>query len=232
MIRLDMSEYQDKSSLARMIGFRGGKEINRGYLTEAIKRRPHSLLLLDEIEKAHPDILNLFLQVMDDGRLTDASGETINFTNIILIATSNAGTNFIQREIRRGVNYNDIQRQLNEKVLLEKFSPEFLNRFDKIALFKSLSLENVEKIVYIFLKELREKLEDKGVELEVEEEAIEELAKQGYDPMYGARSLRRLIQDKVEDQTASMFLENKFRRRDKLILKKGLVFEVEKAPKI
>jgi ATP-dependent Clp protease ATP-binding subunit ClpC len=232
MIRLDMSEYQEKRGLRRLIGLRTDEGVTKGYLTETIKRQPYSLLLLDEIEKAHPDILNLFLQVMDDGRLTDASGETINFTNVILIATSNAGTQFIQEKISLGFSYEEIYRQLKEKVLLDYFRPEFLNRFDKIVLFKSLSMENMIKITQLFLREVQEGLKEKGVGLEVTAEAVKELAQAGFDPLYGARPLRRVIQEKVEDTLARLFLENRVKRRDKLILKKGLVFEIEPAPEI
>jgi ATP-dependent Clp protease ATP-binding subunit ClpC len=232
MLRLDMSEYQEKRGLRRLIGLRSEEGLQKGYLTEAVKRQPHSLLLLDEIEKAHPDILNLFLQVMDDGRLTDASGETINFTNIILIATSNAGTAFIQEKISKKVPYPEIYQQLKERVLLEYFRPEFLNRFDKIVLFKSLTIENMFAITHLFLKMFKEKLEEKGVDLETEEEAVKELAAQSFDPLYGARPLARVIQEKVENPVARLFLEDKIGRRDKLILKKGLVFEIKKAPEI
>lgn len=232
MIRLDMSEYQEKRSLRQLIGFRTEEGVNKGYLTEAVKRQPYALLLLDEIEKAHPDILNLFLQVMDDGRLTDASGETINFTNVILIATSNAGTQFVQQQIRRAVDYKEIYRELKEKVLLKDFKPEFLNRFDEIILFKPLSVENVTEITKLFLNSAREQLAEKGVVFEVEEEAARELALAGFDPLYGARPLKRVIQDKVESELARLFLEDKIKRRDKVILQEGLVFKVEKAPEI
>ncbi|MFH1461103.1 MAG: AAA family ATPase, partial [Patescibacteria group bacterium] len=134
MIRLDMSEYQEKRGLRRLIGSQTEQGFEKGYLTEAVKRQPYSLLLLDEVEKAHPDILNLFLQVMDDGRLTDISGETINLTNIILIATSNAGTQFIQEKIAKGIDYQEVEQLVKREVLLEYFRPELLNRFDKIVL--------------------------------------------------------------------------------------------------
>ncbi|MBL7154977.1 MAG: ATP-dependent Clp protease ATP-binding subunit [Candidatus Portnoybacteria bacterium] len=230
MIRLDMSEYQEKRGLRRLIGLRSEEGLQKGYLTEAVKRQPHSLLLLDEIEKAHPDILNLFLQVMDDGRLTDVSGETINFTHVILIATSNAGTHFIQKKISQKISYQEIYGQLKEKVLLEYFRPEFLNRFDKIVLFRTLTMENMFQITQLFLEMVKEKLAKKGVDLEVEEEAVRELAAAGFDPLYGARPLQRVIQDKVENIVARLFLEDKIKRRDKLLLKKGLVFEIKKAP--
>ncbi len=232
MIRLDMSEYQEKRGLRRLIGSRGEGDINRGYLTEAVKRQPYSLLLLDEIEKSEPALLNLFLQVMDDGRLTDISGETINFSNIIVIATSNAGTHFIQEKIAQGLDYQEVEKQLKETILLEHFRPEFLNRFDKIVLFKALTMDNMNKIARLFLNGVRKKLEEKGIVLEVEEEAVEELAQKGYDPLYGARPLRRVIQDEVESVIAQLILEDKARRRDTIILKKGLQFEVKQAPKI
>ncbi len=232
MIRLDMSEYQEKRGLRRLIGLRSEEGLQKGYLTEAVKRQPHSLLLLDEIEKAHPDILNLFLQVMDDGRLTDVSGETINFSNVILIATSNAGTHFVQKKISQKISYQEIYDQLKEKVLLEYFKPEFLNRFDKIVLFRTLTIENMFQITKLFLEMVKEKLAEKGVDLEVEEEAVKELAAAGFDPLYGARPLQRVIQDKVENIVARLFLEDKIKRRDKLLLKKGLVFVIKKAPKL
>ncbi|MFH1671256.1 MAG: ATP-dependent Clp protease ATP-binding subunit [Candidatus Portnoybacteria bacterium] len=232
MIRLDMSEYQEKRGLRRLIGLRGEEGISRGYLTEAIKRQPYSLVLLDEIEKAHPDILNLFLQVMDDGRLTDASGETINFTNVILIGTSNAGTQFIQQKIAKNTPYEKIYEELKEEVLLEHFRPEFLNRFDKIVLFKSLSMDNMRDIAMLFIKALNKRIEEKGVKVEVEKEALEELSAMGYDPLYGARPLIRVIQEKLEDTLAKMFLEDKIKRRDKVLVKKNLIFEIIKAREI
>ncbi len=230
MIRLDMSEYQEKRGLRRLIGSRTESDTNKGYLTEAVKRQPYSMILLDEIEKAHPDILNLFLQVMDDGRLTDISGETINFTNTIIIATSNAGTHFVQKKISGGSTYEEIDKELKQTVLLEYFKPEFLNRFDKIVLFKALSMDNMNKITKLFLNGFKKKLEEKGIFFKSEEDAVEELAQKGYDPLYGARPLKRVIQDIVENQAATLLLENKLKRRDTLILKKGLGLEIEKAP--
>ena len=232
MIRLDMSEYQEKRGLRRLIGSRTEQGIDKGYLTEAVKRHPYSMILLDEIEKAHPDILNIFLQVMDDGRLTDISGETINFTNTIIIATSNAGTHFVQKKISQGSSYEEIYKELKRDVLLEHFKPEFLNRFDKIILFKALTMENMNKIARLFLIDFQKRLEEKGISFEIDEEAVEELAQKGYDPLYGARSLKRVIQDNIENQAARLLLEDKIKRRDTLIIKKGLGFEIKKALKI
>ena len=230
MIRLDMSEYQEKRGLRRLIGSQTEQETNKGYLTEAVKRQPYSLILLDEIEKAHPDILNLFLQVMDDGRLTDISGETINFNNVILIATSNAGTHFVQQEIAKKTPYQEVEKELKQNVLLEYFKPEFLNRFDKIVLFKALTMDNMSQITQLLLRDFEKKLEEKGIKFEAQPEAVEELAQKGYDPLYGARPLKRVIQDQVESAVAKMLLEDKLKRRDTLILKKGLEFEIKEAP--
>ena len=232
MIRIDMSEYQEKRDIRRLIGCRTDTETSKGFLTEAVKRMPHSIILLDELEKTHPDILNLFLQLMDDGRLTDAFGETINFTNVILIATTNAGTKIIQDEFSKGNSWQVINNHLRDKILIGFFSPEFLNRFDSIILFKPLSIENMTAITGIFIKEIQQGFSDKGIEFETEPEAIKELAMAGYDPMYGARPLRRVIQEKVDDALARLILEDKISRRDKVILKKGEQFEIVKAPKI
>jgi len=230
MFRLDMSEYQEKRSLRQLIGFRTDEGVQRGYLTEAIKRQPYMLLLLDEIEKAHQDILNVFLQVMDDGRITDARGDTINCSNLILIATSNAATQFVQEKIKEEIDYATLYKQLTEEALLEYFRPEFLNRFDKIVLFKSLSMGDLLQITQLLLGGIRSQLEEKGIELEVSDEAIKELTQLGFNPMYGARALRRVIQDRVENEVARLFLEDKIKRRDKVFLKEGLIFEVQKAP--
>ncbi len=232
MIRLDMSEYQEKRGLRRLIGLRSEEGNLRGFLTEAVKRQPYSLLLLDEIEKAHPDILNLFLQVMDDGRLTDAGGETINFTNIILIATSNAAARFIQGAIKEGKSYEEIYKQAKEKALSWYFRPEFLNRFDSVILFKSLSMEDMISISRLFVQEVRGKIKERGINLEAEEGAIKQLAQAGYDPLYGARPLKRLVQERVENEIARLILEDKIKRRDKIVLKDGLKLEIKKAPEI
>ena len=169
---------------------------------------------------------------MDEGRLTDVSGETINFTNIILIATSNAGTKIIQERIAKGVIYKSVEKELREEILPEYFRPEFLNRFDKIVLFKPLTKANMIEITYLFLNMVKEGMNEKGLIFEAEKEAVEELAEAGYNPLYGARSLSRVIQEKVENNLAKLFLEKKIKRRDKIILKKGMAFEIQKAPKL
>ncbi len=227
MIRLDMSEYQDKTSLHRLIG--NPAEKSGGYLTEAVRKSPFSLVLLDEIEKAHPDILNIFLQVMDDGRLTDNAGRTINFTNVILIATSNAGAYFIQEKVREKIPVEKIKEQLIEKELKPHFRPEFLNRFDGIIVFKPLGMNEVKQIARLMLKKVEKRLKDKGINLKVTDEAIVELAKAGFDPEFGARPLRRVIQEKVDNTLANYILEGKLKRRDTVVLEKGGGVRIEKA---
>lgn len=226
MIRLDMSEYQTKESIYRLIGTPKGER--GGHLTEAVRLHPFSLLLLDEIEKAHPDILNLFLQVMDDGRLTDSLGRTIDFTNIILIGTSNAGTEFIQDEIKKGTPIKIIQEKLIREKLRPYFRPEFLNRFDGIIVFKPLGKTEIREITKLLLKRIINKLASKGITLKITDEAINELAEAGFDPIFGARPLKRVIQEKVNNTLSEYLLTNKIERRDIVIFDKGGVIRVKK----
>ena len=228
MIRLDMSEYQLKENLNRLIG--SGNE-ERGILTEAVRKSPFALVLLDEIEKAHPDILNLFLQVMDDGRLTDALGRTVDFGHTIIIATSNAGTQFIQDNLRSGKTLEEVKNQLLLSELKQHFKPEFLNRFDGIVVFKPLSQADIEKITYLMLAKVKKRLADKGISLEVTEAAVKELAKIGFDPAFGARPLRRAIQERVDSALANYLLTGKIGPRDKVILEEGGGLRIEKARK-
>ncbi len=231
MIRLDMSEYQEKSSLNRLIGappgYSGAGE--GGYLTEAVRSKPFSLILLDEIEKAHPDILNVFLQVMDDGRLTDTFGRTIDFTNVILIATSNAGTALIQKRILENIPLPRIKDELVNEELKPYFRPEFLNRFDNIIIFRPLSLEHIIQIVDLMLKQVAGRLAAKGVRLESTPAAREEIARLGFDPVFGARPLRRAIQDYVDNALATYFLQGKIGRRDVAVLEAGGKITVKRA---
>jgi ATP-dependent Clp protease ATP-binding subunit ClpC len=234
MIRLDMSEYQEKSSISRLIGAPPGYSgsAHGGFLTEAVRARPFSLLLLDEIEKAHPDILNIFLQVMDDGRLTDTQGRTIDFTNAIIIATSNAGTSLIQDRIREKVPLSTIKDELINEALKPYFRPEFLNRFDNIILFKPLNFNEIVLIVDLMLKKVENRLAEKGIRLEATKEAKDELAKKGFDPKFGARPLRRAIQDQVDSALANYLLQGKIGRRDVAVLETGGRISVKKAPTI
>lgn len=219
MIRLDMSEYQDKNSIYRLIGMPGEK--NTGVLTEAVRRNPFSLLLLDEIEKADPDVLNIFLQVMDDGRLSDSSGHVYDFTNVILIATSNAGTAYVQEQNRNGVSHEALLNQLLHGELKQYFKPEFLNRFDGIILFNPLTRADIKKIAGLMFARIAKSVEEKGVELQATDEALEFLADVGYDPEFGARPMRRALQEKVENKLAELFLQGKLKRGSTAVVGAG-----------
>jgi len=234
MIRLDMSEYQEKDSVNRLIGAPAGYEgsSSGGVLTEAVRLKPYSIVLLDELEKAHPDILNLFLQVMDDGRLTDSTGRTIDFTNTVLIATSNATTVFIQDKLNQGVSLEEIKKELLESELKNHFRPEFINRFDNVIIFKPLGLEEIAQITRLMLNKVIKAMEAKGINFQVTDEAIRELAQTGFDPQYGARPLRRAIQDHVDNALAQFLLTGKIGRRDVVILDQGGVIRVDKAQKL
>lgn len=234
MIRLDMSEYQESQSIAQLIGappgFSGGG--SGGYLTEAVRRQPFALVLLDELEKAHPDILNVFLQVMDDGRLTDSSGRTIDFTNVILIATSNAGTQILQDGMREQLSLASIKEQLLQVELRKYFRPEFLNRFDQIVVFRPLSKTEIVSITKLLLGEVARRLAEKGIMLEASEAAIRELADAGFDPLFGARPMRRLVQERVDNSLAKFLLTGKLGRRDTVILEPGGNLRVREAPAV
>ncbi len=216
MIRLDMSEYQTPSSISRIIGDPG--DTKGGLLTEAVRKQPFALVLLDELEKAHPDILTLFLQVMDDGRLTDGVGRTVDFTNIVLIATSNAGTEYIQQEVQNKTPLERIKTGLLERELKGTFRPEFLNRFDGVIVFKPLTLDDVTQIAWLMLNGVSKRLLEKGINFRAEDEAVEHLAQTGYDPVFGARPLRRVIQEHVENALADLLLRNAVKRTQTIIL--------------
>lgn len=225
MIRVDMSEYQDPASVARMIGVPG--DPRGGLLTEAVRKQPFTIVLLDELEKAHPDILTLFLQVMDDGRLTDGIGRTVSFVNTVLIATSNAATSFIQQEVSNGASIESIKTALLERELRDTFRPEFLNRFDGVIVFKPLTQDDVEQIAWLLINSLAKRLEqEKGIVLHAEDEAVRLLARAGYDPLFGARPLKRVIQDRVENALADLLLKKAVKRRDTLLLKEDGTLEV------
>jgi ATP-dependent Clp protease ATP-binding subunit ClpC len=226
MVRLDMSEYQHPSSVSRIIGEPGDER--GGLLTEAVRKQPFTIVLLDELEKAHPDILTLFLQVMDDGRLTDGVGRTIDFTNVVLIATSNAGTQYIQDEVAKGTPLERVKTALMEQELKGIFRPEFLNRFDAIIVFKPLTMDDVVQIAYLLLNAVAKRLEEKGIKFRAGDEAVEELAKAGFDPLFGARPLKRVIQDQVENGLADLLLRKAVGRKDTVVLKAGGEMTVEK----
>ena len=209
IVRIDMSEYQEKHTVARLIGappgYVGYEE--GGQLTEAVRRRPYCIILFDEIEKAHAEVFNVFLQILDDGRLTDGQGRTVDFKNAVIIMTSNLGSQWIQQY--GATDYARMQAEVME-TLRESFKPEFLNRVDEIVIYRALPLEKIKEIVIIQLQSLKLRLAEKGIELEVTDKAREYLAREGYDPAYGARPLRRALQRKIQDPLALMLLEGKF----------------------
>jgi ATP-dependent Clp protease ATP-binding subunit ClpB len=217
MVRIDMSEFMEKHSVARMIGappgYVGYEE--GGYLTEAVRRRPYSVVLMDEIEKAHPDVFNVLLQILDDGRLTDGQGRTVDFTNTIVIMTSNVGSQWI-RELGGG-DADEMRKRVTE-ALRAQFRPEFLNRIDEIVIFNSLDLERIKEIVDIQLRRLKALLADRKMEIELTDAARETIAREGFDPVYGARPLKRALQREVQNPLAVKILEGDFAEGDKIVV--------------
>jgi len=217
MIRIDMSEYQEKHTVSRMIGappgYIGYEE--SGQLTEAVRRRPYSVVLFDEIEKAHPEVLNVMLQLLDDGRLTDGKGRTVDFKNSVVIMTSNVGSHLIAEEVSAGDTSlsEGVRRQVMD-VLRQQFRPEFLNRVDEIIVFHPLSRVEMRAIIDIQLRGLMKRLEDRKIRVELADRAKDLLIAEGYDPMYGARPLKRVIQRRVLDPLAVRVLEGEFREGD------------------
>ncbi|OGL76400.1 hypothetical protein A3E96_02205, partial [Candidatus Uhrbacteria bacterium RIFCSPHIGHO2_12_FULL_46_13] len=228
MVRLDMTEYRELSSLSRLIGSAEGVG-SRGILTEAVRNNPFTIVLLDEIEKAHSDIINVFLQVMDDARLTDSRGQTTDFTNVILIATSNAGSDFIQEALKADMPMPEIERQILESELKRYFKPEFLNRFDNIVVFRPLNRDHVISITRLMLKKVEQRLLEHGVTISVTDRAVDELADMGFNPLYGARPLRRVIQEKVDSPIARLILEGRLKRRDHVSIELGGQLSIKKA---
>ncbi len=211
MIRIDMSEFMEKHAVARLIGappgYVGYEE--GGYLTEAVRRKPYSVILFDEIEKAHPDVFNILLQILDDGRLTDGKGRTVDFKNTIIIMTSNIGSDVIQQVS----DYEEMERRVLDAMRLH-FKPEFLNRVDDIIIFHALTKEHLIKIVDIQLRYLKERLEDAGYDMVVTDKAKQWIADRGFDPTYGARPIKRAIQRYIEDPLALRILEGAFAEGD------------------
>lgn len=221
MTRVDMSEYQEQSSIYRLIGSppSAGNEGEKGQLTTAVMDKPFSLILLDEIEKAHRDILTLFLQVFDDGRLTDGTGQVVDFTNTIIIATSNAGSELIRQGINKGVTGEPLKKILLEYLQKEGlFRPEFLNRFDQVVAFHPLSQENIIEVAKLMLTSLSERMKEKDITLKFTDQAVKKLAQIGFDPVYGARPMRRAIQDKVENSLAESILAGKTERGQTILI--------------
>ncbi|HJS80408.1 MAG TPA: AAA family ATPase, partial [Vitreimonas sp.] len=214
VLRLDMSEYMEKHAVSRMIGappgYVGYEE--GGALTEAVRRRPYQVILFDEIEKAHPDVFNVLLQVLDDGRLTNGQGRTVDFKNTILIMTSNAGAQFLAEQ-PEGADVEDV-RDLVMGEVRARFRPEFLNRIDEIILFKRLERQQMAAIVDIQLKRLEKLLAARNIALELDARGKGELAKRGYDPAWGARPLKRVIQKDIQDPLARFILEGRIKDGD------------------
>ncbi len=238
MVRIDMSEYMEKFAVSRLVGappgYVGYEE--GGQLTEAVRRRPYTVVLLDEIEKAHPDVFNILLQVMEDGRLTDAKGRTVDFRNTVLIMTSNVGIQTIQREVtlgfrmgdRKESGYEDMKKKITEE-LRRTFRPEFLNRVDETIVFHALTVEHIKEIVSLMLKEVAERMRENEVEIEVAEPVKDLLVKEGFDEAYGARPLRRAILRLVEDRLSEEFLRGTFQPGSKVQLE---LDETEKGIKV
>ena len=230
MIRIDMSEYQEKHTVSRMIGAPPGYVgyDEAGQLTEAVRRRPYSVVLFDEIEKAHPEVLNVMLQLLDDGRLTDSKGRTVDFKNTVVIMTSNIGSHFIAEvaATASGELSEGVRRQVNE-ALRQHFRPEFLNRVDEIIVFHPLSRADMKQIIDIQLGGLMKRLADRKIKVELTEAAKEFLVQEGYDPTYGARPLKRTIQKRVLDSLAVRVLEGEFSEGDRIVVDadaQGLTF--------
>jgi ATP-dependent Clp protease ATP-binding subunit ClpB len=213
MVRIDMSEFMEKHSVARLIGappgYVGYEE--GGYLTEAVRRRPYSIVLMDEIEKAHPEVFNILLQILDDGRLTDGHGRTVDFKNTVVIMTSNIGSQWIMDLGEK--DYEEMKRRVMDAVRAH-FKPEFLNRIDELIIFHGLGLEEIKAIIEIQVKKLQQRLLERQIQLQLTEKAKEWLANEGFDPAYGARPLKRVIQKEIQDQLALKILEGKFKEGD------------------
>jgi len=248
MVRLDMSEYQEKHTVSRLIGappgYVGYEE--GGQLTEAVRRRPYRVVLLDEIEKAHPEVFNTLLQILDDGRLTDGHGRTVDFKNSVVIMTSNTGVELIRREgsLGFGTQKDDANTRkqsyeaMKEKVMSavkKTFRPEFINRIDEIIVFHELTEEQLRSIVDLMVKDLQQRLSERKLVVELTEDAKSWLAKEGYDPIYGARPLRRVIERYVENPLSTKLLRGEFGEGDTVIVArsdKGLTFKTKKATKV
>ena len=243
LIRIDMSEYMERHSVSRLIGSPPGYVgyDEAGHLTESVRHRPYSVLLFDEIEKAHPEVFNTLLQVLDDGRLTDGKGRVVNFKNTVIIMTSNIGSQFVEKMESIGfsnnpakIDYSNVKGKVLD-ALKDHFRPEFLNRIDEIVLFDVLSKESIREIVTIRTKIVTDRLLTKGITLDITQEALDLMAEKGYDPHYGARPLNRLIQSKILNPVASHIISNNISRGDsvKVVVKENeLAIETIHAPKV
>ncbi len=211
LIRLDMSEFMEKFSVSRIIGSPPGYVgyDEAGQLTEKIRRKPYSVVLFDEIEKAHPDVLNILLQILDDGRITDAQGRTVNFENTVIIMTTNAGSNTKGGAVGFGGTLNDMGKERSIKALNDFLRPEFINRVDEIVYFNQLTEENFRSIAGLMLTEVRDVMADRGMAFTWDDSVIDYLVKKSYSAVYGARNLRRTIQKDVEDAVAAEIVDKR-----------------------
>jgi len=225
MIRIDMSEYMESHSVSKLIGSPPGYVgfDEGGQLTEKIRRKPYSVILFDEIEKAHPDVMNMMLQILEDGRLTDSQGRTVNFRNTVIIMTSNVGARLIAenkqlgfgtREMKEEKEYESLKKEVMNE-LKKQFRPEFINRIDEIIVFHKLTENEIKQIIDIMLKEVIERLKSQNITIEIEESAKELIAKKGTDTTYGARPLRRAIQNNIEDKIAEAILDGQLKNGSK-----------------
>jgi len=233
MVRIDMSEFMEKHSVARLIGappgYVGYEE--GGYLTEAVRRKPYSVILLDEVEKAHADVFNILLQVLDDGRLTDGQGRTVDFRNTVIVMTSNLGSHVIQ-ELSGSENYAQMKSSAME-IVGQHFRPEFINRVDESVVFKPLSSENIRMIAGIQVKHLGARLATRELGFEISDAALDHIGEAGFDPVYGARPLKREIQQQIENPLAQLILGGDFSQGDTVYVDVSddeLVFSSEQKP--
>jgi ATP-dependent Clp protease ATP-binding subunit ClpB len=220
IVRIDMSEYMEKHSVSRLIGAPPGYVgyDEGGQLTEAVRRKPYSVVLFDEVEKAHPDVFNVLLQVLDDGRITDSTGKTVNFKNTIIIMTSNIGSQYLLSGIDEGGEIMEHAKTMVMNGLRDHFRPEFLNRLDEIILFKPLNKENIGGIIDLLMADLNKRLQDRDFKIELTESAKEIVVDQGYDPAYGARPLKRYLQKHVETLAARIILSDDIRPGSRIVV--------------
>ena len=220
IIRIDMSEYMEKYSVSRLIGappgYVGYEE--GGQLTEAVRRKPYSVVLFDEIEKAHPDVFNILLQVLDDGHITDSQGRTVDFKNTIIILTSNLGSDYILEGINNNGEITEVAKEKVNELLKRSFRPEFLNRLDEIVFYKPLKKDEISKILELLIVDLERRLEDKHLKLEITEDAKSYLIENGYDQIYGARPLKRFVKKKLETIIAEKILKDNIAPMDTMIV--------------
>lgn len=229
MIRIDMSEYMERHTVSRLVGSPPGYvgHDEGGQLTEKVRRKPYSVVLFDEIEKAHEDVWNILLQILDDGRITDSQGRTVDFKNTVIVMTSNIGAKALTNagaklgtdagEKEDGADADKAYEEAKETVMGElrrTFRPEFLNRIDDIIVFRALTEQDIEEVAQRMLKTVADRMESMGIHLEASDEAVKELAREGFDPQYGARPLRRAIQSKVEDAVAEKMLDGALKTGD------------------